>query len=664
MSLNERKFVEVILACILLWLSFTTIDGQQQKCIYVKSTGFLDCRNKNLTSVPILPADTRVLDLSHNNIQRLNQNSFNSCLSVTEVYLANNSIKSLHYSTFEKLSSLRILDLSDNLLQNVFTDLPVSLEILYLDRNPLSSEYIFQQRLHYLKYLSLDGANLTRIPNFAQILPVLRYLNLDNNAGIQITDEDLRSLKTLQTLTVSQRVFGGRAKADRCNYFGKFARQRNIEVKNLECHNNKNFDLLAKSFVRDYTNNEVVYEGPDAVLNWNVQDANLFDLRSLISNGLANFFKALLVEKREAEETGAGKIREPIKMDDYVVKNPELALRNVFLSGFPLFKNVNQPQIGLSSSDPADMRRFKIGYKSAEDGRSMVLSGIFNFYTKVYRFSCELTEAVFKFDQNLMRMNDFTVKPMRTEQTLQFEKKRCTLNESSDRVTDDILMNMMTDALSKYWLDHAVNVAHAGLLDHQIKNYTSQFTNIYKRKLLSTLVLRTIDYLRTLNINSFDVSPTAHGSLKDNSLDMLFENQVYNIKIFNLFNHSDYNTTYKMSNEMAGNTFKVPMTTTVFYPVENSAILAISSKQDPNEVITFYIKNVEVNTVFELKTINKVTKVRPIDVSVKLIEVGEQKRDPIVIQILKKYLNLELSKEFQRALTFLMSEIDFESLNL
>lgn len=661
MSFENRNFRSVILPCIFLWICFTRIDAQPQKCIYFKSIGFLDCRNKNLTSVPVLPADTKVLDLSNNNIQRLNQDTFSNCLFVNELYLGNNSIKSIHYSTFEKLNSLRILDLSDNQLQNLFADLPVSVEVLYLDRNPLSSEYVFQQRLHYLKYLSLEGANLNKFPNFTQILPVLGYLNLDKNDLIQVSEDDLRSFRALKKLTVSPRVFGGRAKGDRCRNFGRFARQKYIEVKNLVCHNNRDFTTTKKSFDREYSNDDIWYEGSDEILNWNIRNPDLYDLQTLISKGLGVFFKAVLIEKKENED-GMGKIKEPIKMEDYVVKHPELALRDVFLTGLPLLKNVKEPQIILSSSDARDLRVFKTDYKSPMDGKSMVVTGNFYFYTKVYRFSCELTEAVFKSERNMVRRNDFTVQSTKTVEKLEFDNKRCTLNESSDSVTDDILLTMMTDGLSKFWLDHAINVAHSSILDRQLKSAANQFTSQYKSRVLSTLVRETIDYLKTLNINSFDVSPSAHGSLKDNALDTLFENQVYNIKIFNLFNYSNFNTTYKRSDEGA-NAMKLLMTTTIYYPTDSSAILAISSKQDPNDVITFYVKNVEMSTIFELKTINKVTRVRPLDVNVKLIE-NELKHDSIVIQVLKKYLNLEMSREFQRALTFLMGKIDFNTLNL
>lgn len=151
--------------------------------------------------------------------------------------MSNNSIKHIHYGTFQNLNFLQVLDLSDNKLQNVFTDMPVSLEVLYLDRNPLSNDYILQQRLQYLRYLSLDGVNLTKVPNFSQILPILKYLDLDNNPLLKIGEEDLKPFKTLKILALSPRTFSGRSKSQKCQEFLKFVMQRNIEAKNLICYN-------------------------------------------------------------------------------------------------------------------------------------------------------------------------------------------------------------------------------------------------------------------------------------------------------------------------------------------------------------------------------------------------------------------------------------------
>ena len=116
---------------------------------------------------------------------------------------------------------------------------------------------------------------------------------------------------------------------------------------------------MIKSFEREYVNENAWYEGPDEILKWSLTNPDLFDLQTLVSKGLSTFFRILLVESKELE-SGAGKIKEPIKMEDYVVKNPELALRNVFLSGFPLFRTGKEPQITISSSDPDNLRIFKV----------------------------------------------------------------------------------------------------------------------------------------------------------------------------------------------------------------------------------------------------------------------------------------------------------------
>lgn len=290
----------------------------------------------------------------------------------------------------------------------------------------------------------------------------------------------------------------------------------------------------------------------------------------------------------------------------------------------------------------------------------MAITGIFNFYARVFRFSCELTNAAFQSVRSMVRLYDYRLTPIRTEEKLQFEKLKCTLNESSDRITDQVLSEMITSALSDYWLDHAINVANSAVVDAQIRNSSDILSTSYKRRILDAMVIEGIQYLRNLNINSFDVSPSSIGPIKENTLEAQFDYQLYNIKIYNLFNYSDFETKYVTNDE--ANSMKVVLSSTIFYPTENSAILAITSKQDPGDVMTFFVNHIEVTSAFEVKMINKVRKLKLMNVNVKIGE-NDQRHVMFVIQILKKYLSMELSKEFQRALTFLMSKIDFYSLN-
>lgn len=143
----------------------------------------------------------------------------------------------MNYGALGPLNNLRILDLSDNSLTNFQVETPVSLEVLYLDANPLSSnDYIFQQRLLYLRYLSLVGAGLTKAPVFSTFLPVLEFLDLRENPSLIINEEDLKKLQHLRMLYLSPRIYGGRSKVQKCNEFVKIANELKIEAKFFSCH--------------------------------------------------------------------------------------------------------------------------------------------------------------------------------------------------------------------------------------------------------------------------------------------------------------------------------------------------------------------------------------------------------------------------------------------
>lgn len=180
----------------------------------------------------------QVIDLSYNKIQQLDHNSFNVTIFVTEIYLAGNNLSSIGYDTFHHLRYLQLLDLSHNHLTTFQVETPIALEILYLDHNPLVSEQVFQQRITFLKYLSLAGTNLTTPPPnlFSPFLPVLEYLDLQENPSLTITVDDLTKLKHLRVLYLSPRIFVARNKVKKCKEFVSKARELKIEVKAFACY--------------------------------------------------------------------------------------------------------------------------------------------------------------------------------------------------------------------------------------------------------------------------------------------------------------------------------------------------------------------------------------------------------------------------------------------
>ena len=165
----------------------------------------------------------------------MDASTFKGCPFVTEIFLANNELTTITYGTLSNLQSLKILDVSHNHLSHFNIDIPVSVEVLYLSYNPLSNGHIFQQRLIYIRYLSLAGTNMTQPSIFSSFLPTLQYLDLRDIPELTLSVTDLKKLRHLRTLYISQRMFSGRNRSQKCREFVKAAREFKTEVKAFSC---------------------------------------------------------------------------------------------------------------------------------------------------------------------------------------------------------------------------------------------------------------------------------------------------------------------------------------------------------------------------------------------------------------------------------------------
>lgn len=109
-----------------------------------------------------------------------------------------------------------------------------------------------------------------------------------------------------------------------------------------------------------------MHDHPENVLTWPVpnpvekNDTCLHDLQKLVSNGMANFIRSLLVARLESQSFNY-KIREPIVLEDYYVANPRSRLFDVHMFGFPLFNMKKEPQLGVSTIDAEFIKNFKVG---------------------------------------------------------------------------------------------------------------------------------------------------------------------------------------------------------------------------------------------------------------------------------------------------------------
>ena len=127
------------------------------------SHGTIKCTHLQLTSVPTyLSANVEVLDLSHNNITKLNNKSFENYKHLHILNIGNNNVTLIESGSFEHLTELKILELDENKI----TTLP---------------SFLFA-RNHHLWNINLAHNKLTKIPSSAfQLAKNLTYIDLKSN---------------------------------------------------------------------------------------------------------------------------------------------------------------------------------------------------------------------------------------------------------------------------------------------------------------------------------------------------------------------------------------------------------------------------------------------------------------------------------------------------
>lgn len=146
----------------------------------------LNCENRNLRVVPVIPFRTHYLYLQNNYISELSAEAFNNATEVRWVNLANNRIQRIDKQVFEKIPGLLYFYVQRNQLNEVPLGLPTSLEQLRLDRNRISKipagafsklEHLTLLDLHYNQ---LSDGDLGK--NTLKDLKNLMQLNLAHNA--------------------------------------------------------------------------------------------------------------------------------------------------------------------------------------------------------------------------------------------------------------------------------------------------------------------------------------------------------------------------------------------------------------------------------------------------------------------------------------------------
>lgn len=202
-----------ILLCLLpMWRILTPVSSHPQNspCPLIQRTAL--CNNHKLSSVPAgLPDNLEELQLNHNHIQTLHDDSLLRYPSLNTLSLACNSLEKLESNTFQDTKLLESLNLANNDLHigyqetsHALKTLP-RLRALDLSENELDDEMVatLLENLTSLEYLNLSGNLLQRLDETSfRDLHQLKELDLQRNLMYEI-DGAFDSNPKLQRLNLA-----------------------------------------------------------------------------------------------------------------------------------------------------------------------------------------------------------------------------------------------------------------------------------------------------------------------------------------------------------------------------------------------------------------------------------------------------------------------------
>jgi Leucine-rich repeat (LRR) protein len=212
----------------------------------------------NENSLSSIHADTfqgltsiKILSLSDNKLNgKLNPYTFNHLANLEKLYLNQNKLTSIHSSTFRGLTSIKDLRLWGNELsgeleldRRTFNDL-TQLEILDLNSNRLTSIHFDTFRgLTNMKALHLWGNELSGEldPRTFKDLTQLEILDSSNNKLTSIHSDTFRGLTRIKALGLSRNKLSGELDPQILNDLSK--------LEKLHLHDNKLESIHADTFI-------------------------------------------------------------------------------------------------------------------------------------------------------------------------------------------------------------------------------------------------------------------------------------------------------------------------------------------------------------------------------------------------------------------------------
>ncbi|ESO93114.1 hypothetical protein LOTGIDRAFT_162140 [Lottia gigantea] len=183
----------------------------QSVCFCSLDGTFTDCSRRNLTFFPIVPLETKTLNMSGNSLKKLDQDSLTNISTLSKslksLDISKNQISYIENGSLSNFTVLKILDVSVNhisniAIENLTSGISTQLEHLILEGLQLKE----------LPYHSMPNLNNTRLSTFSvknnsiknvssteifQSLKKLKYLDLSFNSIRQINVEHSESLESL-----------------------------------------------------------------------------------------------------------------------------------------------------------------------------------------------------------------------------------------------------------------------------------------------------------------------------------------------------------------------------------------------------------------------------------------------------------------------------------
>jgi Leucine-rich repeat (LRR) protein len=153
------------------------------QCTCDAKNKYVDCSNRGLTAVPLLPNNARIVELQYNNIASFQASDFSSLNSLRKVDFSNNQLKQIPAGAFSNQQGLNVLDFHANsITQSDFTtSLPPNLNFFSVESNGISGN-LNVPSMNYLSEIHLCHNDITGVSvndDNSTVLPALIIFDAD-----------------------------------------------------------------------------------------------------------------------------------------------------------------------------------------------------------------------------------------------------------------------------------------------------------------------------------------------------------------------------------------------------------------------------------------------------------------------------------------------------